>query len=319
MPAEPPPRFSRLILDLANAQHGVVGREQLLTAGVPEGLLKGRLESLQLTSVYPGVFTVGHSRLTISGQWMAAVLATGAAASLCHRTAAAHWGLIPPPGHIDVMRTTSMGRSVPRYSGRPAPFGRPIRFHRSRWMDAADFEIRNGIRVTTIPRTFLDLASIWNIDQLDSAFSQADREGLIRFSELKEAAQRGKGWTGVGKLREVIAGWDPESTRTKSELENAFQRVCHRHRIPIPDVNVMVAGFEVDCFWRDEGLIVELDSFRHHRSPRELERDKERTAALEDRGYRVLRLSYRMVTREELKTAERVKHRLNHSSVLDSR
>ena len=34
--------------------------------------------------------------------------------------------------------------------------------------------------------------------------------------------------------------------------------------LPAPQLNVDVEGFEVDCFWPDLRLVVELDSRTHH-------------------------------------------------------
>jgi hypothetical protein len=258
---------SARIIDLANAQHGVVARRQLLGLGISPGGVEARVTSGWLTKVYRGVFAVGHSRLTVQGQWMAATLAGGPGAALSHRTAASHWGLVLPPGRIDVLRDVATGSSVPRYAGRPAPYGRPIVFHRSRVFRGDDFEVRNGILTTALHRTFLDLAATWTLRQMDSAFSEAERNGLVRIERFREAADRGKGWSGISKLRAIVREWDPESTRTRSELENEFRRLCRRHELPLPEVNVVVNGFEVDCFWRDQGLIVELDGFRYHRAP----------------------------------------------------
>lgn len=165
----------------------------------------------------------------------------------------------------------------------------------------------NAIRTTTVARTFLDLASIVGERQLDSALTEAERLGIVEMKRLKEVTSRGRGWTGIGKLRRVVAAWDPNSIGTKSELEIEFLRLCRAHRIPAPEVNVVVGGMEVDCFWRDRSLAVELDSFRYHRSPMSLERDKERTLRLEELGMKVIRLSYTMVTRQQTKTATRLK------------
>lgn len=304
---------TRTIIEMAESQYGVVSRRQLLAKGVSRGVIQSRQCSGWLSSIYPGTYAVGHTRLTMRGQWMAAVLACGPGASLSHRTAASLWGLAPPPPQIDIMRTTSSASDPPRYGGRPAPFGRPIEFHRSRRTGIHEFEVHDRIPVTSVPRTFLDLASLWSVRQLDSALSEAERNGLVRMSQFRKITERGRGWTGIAKLREVVDGWDPELLRTKSELEARFRNLCRDHGIPSPEVNVLVGGFEVDCLWRQQRLIVELDGARFHRSPGQLHEDKERTAALEDLGFRVLRLSWRMVEQESSTAAARVRRRLARS------
>jgi hypothetical protein len=55
------------------------------------------------------------------------------------------------------------------------------------------------------------------------------------------------------------------SDRAGSELELALLAVCRRHRLPSPEVNVMVGPFEVDFLWRRGRLVVETDGYDAHR------------------------------------------------------
>ena len=228
------------VLTLANDQHGVVGRRQLIALGIGPGFIDARIAASSLNPVYPGVYAVGHSRLTVRGHWMAAVLAAGECAALSHRSAAANWNLVPTPHFVEVIRSSSPDESAPAYAGRPSPFGKTLTIHRSRHFNADEYEIRNGIRTTTVARTFLDLASVLSVDQLDSALAEVERQGIVHFEDLRRMARRGRGWTGVGKLRQAIDEWDPTSTGTKSALELAFFRLCRQFGIPPPDVNVIV-------------------------------------------------------------------------------
>src|ERR671922_1220185 len=85
----------RWIAELANAQHGVVSRAQLVAAGLGPGLIDHRLDCGRLHVFHRGVYSVGYRLLTKEGRWMAAVLAGGPAATLSHRSAGELWGLIP--------------------------------------------------------------------------------------------------------------------------------------------------------------------------------------------------------------------------------
>jgi hypothetical protein len=82
----------RAVAALARRQHGVVARWQL-----PFGrsIIFRWIESGRLHPVYRGVYAVGHSRLSVRGRWMAAVLAGGFGALLSHGDAAALWDLLP--------------------------------------------------------------------------------------------------------------------------------------------------------------------------------------------------------------------------------
>jgi very-short-patch-repair endonuclease len=99
---------------------------------------------------------------------------------------------------------------------------------------------------------------------------------------------------GPASLRAVLRNYRPAPTR--SELEEAFLRLCDDHGIPRPETNVRIEGFEVDFVWRDRRLIVEVDGFAYHRSPHAFETDRARDVHLTTRGWRVLRFTWRHVT-----------------------
>jgi very-short-patch-repair endonuclease len=58
-------------------------------------------------------------------------------------------------------------------------------------------------------------------------------------------------------------------------------------------VNVRIHGYEVDFFWREQGLVVEIDGFQFHSSREAFERDRRRDAHLQSHGLRVLRVTWR--------------------------
>ena len=64
-------------------------------------------------------------------------------------------------------------------------------------------------------------------------------------------------------------------------------------------MNVLVAGFEVDCFWPAHRLVVALDGYAFHRNRAAFERDRQRDAALQVAGHTVLRITYRRLVNSE--------------------
>lgn len=50
----------------------------------------------------------------------------------------------------------------------------------------------------------------------------------------------------------------------RSELEERFQDFLIRIGLPLPQTNVVIEGYEVDCVWREQRLIVELDGHATH-------------------------------------------------------
>src|SRR4051794_35593782 len=90
-----------LIAQLAEAQHGVVGRRQLREMGLTPKAVRVRIERETLHPVHRGVYAVGHRRVSQRGRWMAAVLGVGGGV-LSHRSAAALWLLLDEYGVIEV-------------------------------------------------------------------------------------------------------------------------------------------------------------------------------------------------------------------------
>jgi very-short-patch-repair endonuclease len=88
------------------------------------------------------------------------------------------------------------------------------------------------------------------------------------------------------------------TTRTQSELEERFLEMCDAHGLPRPEVNAVVAGYEVDFVWRNARLIVETDGHAAQGTRRAFERDRLRDLELTAAGWRVVRLTYARLSRE---------------------
>jgi very-short-patch-repair endonuclease len=76
---------------------------------------------------------------------------------------------------------------------------------------------------------------------------------------------------------------------TRSELEHEFLRLCRRHHLPKPAVNLRVGQLTVDFCWVERGLIVETDGYRYHRGRAAFEDDRARDLKLRALGYEVMR------------------------------
>jgi very-short-patch-repair endonuclease len=93
-----------------------------------------------------------------------------------------------------------------------------------------------------------------------------------------------------GRATRVLASLiDRPTAPTRSVLEDAFLRFLDRHRLPRPEVNAVVAGYEVDMLWRPQRLIAELDGHEFHAGS--FERDRDRDADLVAAGFRVVRVT----------------------------
>ena len=269
------------IAALAARQHGVFARWQLLELGLTNRAIDYRLSIGRLHLIHRGVYAVGHKRITRRGHWMAAVLACGPAAVLSHRSAATLWRFLDAAGpRIDVTMPTRGGRSIRR-----------INRHRVRHLPPEDTNRLDEIPVTTVARTLFDLAEVVPSSVLEGAFEAAERAELLDMTAVRPTMERNPGRRAHKRLRSLLPDLAPPEP-TRSELERLFHRLCRLVDLPLPQVNVLVEGFEVDAFWPAQHLVVEADSWQFHKTRAAFERDRARDAALQVAGYRVIRVTY---------------------------
>ena len=80
--------------------------------------------------------------------------------------------------------------------------------------------VRNGIPVTSLVRTLIDIASHIDRRDLERAVNEADRLDLIDPEALLDALTPHPGKRGVGRLRELLS--ERAFRLTDSELERLF-------------------------------------------------------------------------------------------------
>ena len=277
---EPPP-VDWAVAQLAATQHGVVSRAQLTGLGLSRAAVESRVRAGRLHHVHRSVYAVGHARLTRKGRFMAAVLACGDGAVLSHRSAAALWGLNrEAPVSVDVAVAARGGRARPG-----------ITIHRTRRLTEHERAVVDGIPVTSVARTLLDLTDVVRVDR---PAAQADRLGLLDIRAVHRVIADNPGRRGTKHLLAAIDA----PVLTRSQLEDGFLDLVRRAKLPEPLVNQRVAGLEVDFFWPHHHLVVETDGHAYHRSRAAQERDREREAILARAGIRTHRFTCRQVTRD---------------------
>jgi very-short-patch-repair endonuclease len=279
---------------LANRQHGVISRKQLLGAGLGPRTIRRRVEAGRLFPLFGGVYAVGRERVSERGQWLGAVLAAGGEALLSHRSAAALWGLMSHSAPVEV--TVSSRKRVPG-----------IAFHEC-GVHPEERTTVNGISVTTVARTLLDLAEVVDDREFERAFEEADRLGLLDVPELEAVCARGFGRRGLKRMRALLETAHPA---TRSPLEARVLALCRDHSLPLPQTNAEVLGREVDAFWPEQRLMVEADSFEFHGHRAAFEGDRARDAAMQVAGYRVIRLTHRRLDAEPEKVAAQLRRLLH--------
>jgi very-short-patch-repair endonuclease len=272
---------------VAARQYGHITRAQLLGLEVSEYTVNYWLTNGRLVRVHAGVYALGHPERSPLALAAAAVLACGEGAALSHASAAALWDLGPWPSRPEV--TCPQRR-------RPG-----IRTHRSTTLTRAEIARRHNIPVTGIVRTILDVAPRLTDAQLTRTINDARIAGHLtpsRHTRLKEKSARIDKLTGGG------------GAPTRSHLEDRFRRFCAQHRLPTPQLNARVAGFEVDALFAAEKVIVELDGWAFHNSRKSFEADRRRDLVTSSAGYLTVRITWGALTTQ---TADRLQ------AILESR
>jgi very-short-patch-repair endonuclease len=277
-----------MIARIAARQHGVIARGQLLELGLGKGAIQRRLAAGKLHRLYAGVYSVGHSVLPARASFIAAVLACGPGALLSHRSAAELWGLMHSSGRrIDVIVAGNGRHSSDR-----------LCLHRARNLHPEDHATLDGIPVTSLARTLLDLAAVVPPRVLERAVEEAERLRLFDLRAVERLLERSRGHRGRRALIAAIAEAAHTVLWTRSELEKQFLKLCRAAALPQPAVNVWAEGFEVDAVWLEQKLVVELDGYEHHGGRSAFERDRKRDTKLQLAGYRPIRVTQRRIERE---------------------
>ncbi len=299
-------------LELAAGQHGVVGRSQLLGAGIARTSIDRQI-GRTLFPLFPATYAVGRPTLGQDGLWKAGVLCAGSDAAIGYRSAAALWGFLGARPSVEVIRPRHRlnCRSAIYLEGRRTMV--PLNARKTRDLPQHHLREVRGIRVTSVSRTLLDLAAVLDMKGLERAFIEADRLDLIRDEELAEMVARANGHRGAGNLRKLVAGRMPDLKNLRSVLEGMFLALCRDEGIERPETNVMIGPFEVDCVWRSQHLILELDGYEFHRGLEKAERDADRMSELRARGWSTMRVTWRMVTKDPKLLAARVRSALASS------
>jgi Protein of unknown function (DUF559) len=263
----------------AGRQDGVISRSQLGRIGLTDRQIGNLVAWGYLLALHRGVYAVGHRRLTPRAHLRAALLATGPTAFLSHRTAAAVWGLRD-------ITTRRIELAVPGCKRRSRG---SLTIHHT--ADATLVTTRDGLRVSSVPRLLIELAPREPARELDRLITLAIRKRILNIDKMQEAVASQGRRPGLAKLRVAIADYLPRPDR-KSDLERAFDALLAQHpEIPPPERNIHLHGWEIDCYWPEQRLAVELDGRPYHVAVKDIERDRLKDAKLLTVGIRVLRIT----------------------------
>jgi predicted transcriptional regulator of viral defense system len=263
------------VRSFAERQHGRVTWAQLEAINLAGSTLTAWVANGYLRRVLPRVYAVGHSAPSVEADLMAAVLYAGPGAMLSHASAAWWLGLIDEPPRVIHVTTPRRCRSV---------HGVRVYGRRSRTR-----VLHRGLPVTCREEAIVDLAATASLRDLRKALANADYQSVLHLDAIDRAIKRGT--RGATKLRTALKDHQPKLAWTKSQLEVMLVEICESERIPVPEINTKVKGWEVDAYWPQVKLVVELDGYGNHHTPAQLKRDRRKEMALRSISITVIRYS----------------------------
>src|ERR1700761_6373579 len=102
----------------------------------------------------------------------------------------------------------------------------------------ADATVVDAIPVTTLARTYLDLAELLSHNRLIDALEAGQRQDKLDVSAITATIHRNPGRHGIPALRAAIAGLTDTAPLLQSDLERAFRAIIRDHGLPMPQFNV---------------------------------------------------------------------------------
>lgn len=244
---------------LAARQHGVVSNRQVIDLGGSSTLIDRRLRSGHWFRQMHGVYRIGGAPITYELRVMAAVLSLGEGTLASHRTGARLRGLLPAA-------TDMIELSVPRnrHATRPG-----VIVHRSRDLHLASPQVVNGIPVTGLARTILDLGAV-SPHLVMKAVNAAMRAHAIEWDDLLRVlvVHGRRGRRGAGPLRRIVAQHYGELASDSDTEDVAYSILMASGMVPRPEkqVTVMCAdGVEVDIDlgWPEQRAYLEVFGVDH--------------------------------------------------------
>lgn len=192
--------------------------------------------------------------------------------------------------------------------------------HRSRRLEPAS--IRQGILVTSVERTLLELGAVVPAVVVEKAYASALRQGLTTSAkaELYVEEHGGRGREGTRLFREVIALYGDGHRAPGSDGEVAFLRVLREAGIeaPVRQLTIPLRGGSkatLDFAWPERGKAIEFVGWTTHSDSRVHDADTWREAAIRDAGWDLRRYApYSLRNRPEA-VAHSVLHFLGQNAM----
>jgi hypothetical protein len=160
--------------------------------------------------------------------------------------------------------------------------------HESKLIDDIDMTIVDGIPVTSVERTLLDLGAVCSPLVVERAMEAALREEQTTFDALHETLERlgRQGRNGAGVLRAILDEYGADLRLTDSVRERMMLQIFRRHGLPKPVPQFVIRHngrfiARVDAALPQWRISFEYQSYQWHLGKRAIEDDNRRRRKLQ--------------------------------------
>lgn len=272
------------ILQIASQQGGVVRRDQALAAGVTGNMIRRRISIGEWTTVGASGYRIFNSSGRLNLMRAAVAVLPDAVAS--HYSAAAIH--VMPLVPRDIVSVTVHSKTTHEFPG--------VRVFRSLDLTPDHLEESNGLPVTTVARTAVDIAACLSLKHLEVVVDELLASNRCEVAEMRamldSVARRGR--RGVANMRVVIDDRSerlPDATVLEQRghdllVNSGFSDFLVEYPIPWSD------GRRFDIAFPGQRVAIEWDSRRWHTQKVAFQNDRERDRDAHTHGWRVLRFTW---------------------------
>lgn len=232
---------------------------EALHAGLSESQVDRRVARGDWEAILRGVYRLRGYPSSWRQLLMAAVLWGGDGAVVSHIAAAVLW-------RLDGFGDAGVEISLERKTKAPAPW---LTIHTAKALPNCDVTAVDGIPVTTVSRTLIDVAANCDVSALESALECGLRRRLTTVARLNWRLRELRRHKGVGVLRRLVAERDPALAPTASDFESRLHQLLK----PI-DLPPLIRQYQVydgrrfvgrpDFAWPHLMIAIEADSYGFH-------------------------------------------------------
>jgi very-short-patch-repair endonuclease len=165
--------------------------------------------------------------------------------------------------------------------------------------------LEEGIPVTAVARTLLDLAALVRRDSLDRLIERAEELKRFDLGQVEGVLARNRGHHGACHLDRAVAAYRPPPF-TRSKTERRFLELLAQAGLPRPATGYNLRGHEVDFYWPELRFAVELDLFETHGTRAAFGRDRVRREDLMLDRIEVANVTGERLDREPARVVERI-------------